>query len=179
MTKDLILCPKCGSKNNYISKKGYSTKKGIAGMLLIGKIGLLAGTIGSNKIEITCLNCGHKFKTSDVNILEQRILNQIKSSGIDTNIKTQIITETINEKTKAPPKTNQKLTCNNCNSTNDLGIKYCRCCGHKIDYSSVSIIRNGQSFEYIKCPECENKTPKPSKRNKFCVNCGTDIRNDK
>jgi hypothetical protein len=31
-------------------------------VVLTGGIGLLAGTIGSNKILITCLNCGNQFK---------------------------------------------------------------------------------------------------------------------
>ena len=33
----------------------------MAGALTVGALGLLAGTIGSKNIEITCLNCGHKF----------------------------------------------------------------------------------------------------------------------
>jgi hypothetical protein len=60
-----ISCPKCGSHDLYVGKKGFSGKKAVGGALLNGGIGLLAGTLGSNKIKITCLNCGHVFKPGD------------------------------------------------------------------------------------------------------------------
>jgi len=44
-----IKCPKCSSTQITASKKGFSGKKAIAGAVLTGGIGLLAGTIGSNK----------------------------------------------------------------------------------------------------------------------------------
>lgn len=57
-----LLCPKCGSNKLSANKKGFSGGKAVAGAVLTGGIGLLAGTIGSNKIKITCLSCGHEFK---------------------------------------------------------------------------------------------------------------------
>jgi hypothetical protein len=60
-----ISCPKCGSHELYVGKKGFSGKKAVGGALLTGGIGLLAGTVGSNRITITCLNCGHVFKPGD------------------------------------------------------------------------------------------------------------------
>lgn len=57
-----IRCPKCGSTQISANKKGFSGKKAVAGAVLTGGIGVLAGTIGSNKILITCLNCGNQFK---------------------------------------------------------------------------------------------------------------------
>jgi len=60
-----ILCPKCGSNQLTANKKGFSGKKAVAGAIVTGGIGLLAGTIGSNKIIITCLNCGHQFKPGE------------------------------------------------------------------------------------------------------------------
>jgi hypothetical protein len=57
-----IVCPKCGSNQLTANKKGFSGKKAVAGAFLTGGIGLLAGTIGSNKVKITCLSCGHEFK---------------------------------------------------------------------------------------------------------------------
>ncbi len=56
-----VKCPKCGSTQLSANKKGFSGKKAVAGGILTGGIGLLAGTIGSNKIIITCLSCGNQF----------------------------------------------------------------------------------------------------------------------
>jgi predicted RNA-binding Zn-ribbon protein involved in translation (DUF1610 family) len=60
-----IQCPKCGSTQITANKKGFSGKKAVAGAVLTGGIGLLAGTIGSNKVIITCLNCGKEFKPGE------------------------------------------------------------------------------------------------------------------
>ncbi len=57
-----VLCPKCGSDQITANKKGFSGKQAVAGAVLTGGVGLLAGTIGSNKVRITCLSCGHQFK---------------------------------------------------------------------------------------------------------------------
>ena len=62
---DNIKCPKCGSTQLTTDKKGFSGKKAVAGAVLTGGIGLLAGTIGSNKIIITCLSCGKQFKPGE------------------------------------------------------------------------------------------------------------------
>ncbi len=59
---DEIRCPKCGSSQLTANKKGFSGKQAVGGAILTGGIGLLAGTIGSNKINITCLACGHQFR---------------------------------------------------------------------------------------------------------------------
>ena len=61
MTTTEIKCPKCGSTQLTANKKGFSGTKAIGGAILTGGIGLLAGTIGSNKIKITCLACGNQF----------------------------------------------------------------------------------------------------------------------
>jgi predicted RNA-binding Zn-ribbon protein involved in translation (DUF1610 family) len=60
-----VLCPKCGSNQITANKKGFSGGKALAGVVLTGGIGLLAGGIGRNKIQITCLNCGNQFKPGD------------------------------------------------------------------------------------------------------------------
>lgn len=57
-----VRCPKCNSNQLTANKKGFSGTKAVGGALLTGGIGLLAGTLGSNKVVITCLACGHKFK---------------------------------------------------------------------------------------------------------------------
>ena len=55
-------CPKCYSTSLSAHKKGFGLGKAAAGALLAGPIGLAAGGIGSGKVKITCLKCGHQFK---------------------------------------------------------------------------------------------------------------------
>lgn len=59
--QEVIRCPKCYSTNLHVDKKGFSGGKAFVGAITVGNLGLLAGTIGSNDILITCLKCGHKF----------------------------------------------------------------------------------------------------------------------
>lgn len=66
-----VKCPRCGSSQISANKKGFSGKQAVAGAALTGGIGLLAGTIGSNKVKITCLKCGHLFKPGDKPIVKQ------------------------------------------------------------------------------------------------------------
>jgi DNA-directed RNA polymerase subunit RPC12/RpoP len=66
MNDEKIRCPKCGSDNIYAYKKGFSTGRAVAGTVVGGiYAGALVGGIGSNKIEITCLSCGKKFKPGE------------------------------------------------------------------------------------------------------------------
>jgi DNA-directed RNA polymerase subunit RPC12/RpoP len=72
-----IQCPKCGSHDLIAGKKGFSGKKAFAGAVLTGGIGILAGTIGSKNVELTCLKCGTKFKPGhdmdSIEVSRQRI----------------------------------------------------------------------------------------------------------
>lgn len=55
-------CPKCLSTSLTAQKKGFGAGKALAGAFVVSNpLGLLAGGIGSKKIEVTCLKCGHKF----------------------------------------------------------------------------------------------------------------------
>ena len=54
-------CPKCGSDQLSANKKGFGVGKAVAGAVLTGGVGLLAGFIGSQKIYVTCLACGHQW----------------------------------------------------------------------------------------------------------------------
>jgi len=58
----LACCPRCGSTSLSGQKHGYGVGKAAAGVLLVGGIGLVAGGIGSNKVKVTCLNCGYQFR---------------------------------------------------------------------------------------------------------------------
>ncbi len=57
-----VSCPVCHSTQITANKKGYSLGRGVAGGVLLGPAGLLGGLIGSNKVVITCLKCGHQWK---------------------------------------------------------------------------------------------------------------------
>lgn len=79
--QEQIKCPKCGNTQLSVDKKGFSGRKAAAGVILTGGIGLLAGTLGSNKIIITCLGCGNQFKpgnTAPTNIINRqpKLLNR-------------------------------------------------------------------------------------------------------
>lgn len=58
-------CPICKSKDLHSEQKGFSVGKALAGVALTGGIGILAGTIGSRDIIITCLRCGNRFKAGE------------------------------------------------------------------------------------------------------------------
>lgn len=55
-------CPRCGSTSISGNKKGFRFGKAAAGAFLFGPWGLLAGTFGSERFVLTCMNCGHKFR---------------------------------------------------------------------------------------------------------------------
>ena len=57
-----ISCPKCGSTQITADKKGVDVGKVFRRAVLWGDIGLLFGFGGSNKIMVTCLNCGHQWE---------------------------------------------------------------------------------------------------------------------
>ena len=59
--ENIIYCPKCGSKNVFVSKKGFDAGGACCGAMLLGPFGLLCGQSGANKIEKNCLDCGKKF----------------------------------------------------------------------------------------------------------------------
>lgn len=56
-----IKCPRCNSTNVSTGTKGYGLVKGATGGIILGPLGLLAGLIGSKRIRIDCLLCGHHW----------------------------------------------------------------------------------------------------------------------
>ncbi|MFZ4401485.1 MAG: CFI-box-CTERM domain-containing protein [Bacteroidales bacterium] len=81
-----IGCPKCGSTQLTTNEKGFSGGKAVAGAVLTGGIGLLAGFHGKNKIIITCLACGKKFKPGEGKIIKIPIVSQTFVSQETTSI---------------------------------------------------------------------------------------------
>lgn len=61
-----VRCPKCGSTQITAGDKGFSVGKAVAGDIVAGPVGLVAGAIGSKKTIITCLNCGHKWEAGKI-----------------------------------------------------------------------------------------------------------------
>jgi tellurium resistance protein TerD len=57
----VLSCPKCGSKNIHIEKKGFNASTACCGAVVLGPLGLLCGQSDANKLEKTCLECGNKF----------------------------------------------------------------------------------------------------------------------
>jgi len=55
-------CPKCLSTSLSANKKGFGVGKALVGGALTGGVGLLAGAIGKNKMELYCMKCGNKFR---------------------------------------------------------------------------------------------------------------------
>ena len=86
--EEYMCCPKCRSKELHSQHKGFSGGKALAGAVLTGGIGLLAGTIGSKDVQITCLKCGNQFKAGEAVIvknngadLDSELIEIIKTQG--------------------------------------------------------------------------------------------------
>jgi endogenous inhibitor of DNA gyrase (YacG/DUF329 family) len=84
--EEYMCCPKCLSKDLHVEQKGFSGGKALAGAVVTGGIGLLAGTIGSKDVQITCLKCGAKFKAGDARLFRKKLSDE----KIDPEIKALI-----------------------------------------------------------------------------------------
>lgn len=89
--KEYLCCPKCHSKELHAEHQGFSGGKAFAGAVLTGGIGILAGTIGSKDVRITCLKCGNHFKAGEAiiekgytenNNIEARIVEFLKRDEV-------------------------------------------------------------------------------------------------
>lgn len=61
MTQHNFCCPRCGSHNIHVYKRGFSWILGLIGFFLFG-IGILIGFIGSNSLRYKCLECGKQWE---------------------------------------------------------------------------------------------------------------------
>lgn len=61
-----LYCPKCGSSQLVANKRGFALGRAITCGLFTWGVGLLAGFAGSNKVRITCLKCGSKWKPGEL-----------------------------------------------------------------------------------------------------------------
>jgi predicted nucleic-acid-binding Zn-ribbon protein len=68
---DSVHCPKCNSTQVSAQKRGFSGGKAIAGAVVVGGVGALAGFHNSGNIEIHCLKCGNTWSPV-VRATEQR-----------------------------------------------------------------------------------------------------------
>ena len=86
-----LCCPRCHSRELHSEQKGFSGGKAFAGAVLTGGIGLLAGTIGSKDVQITCLKCGKKFKAGEAVIVksdnlpfsEDKLVEMVREGSVD------------------------------------------------------------------------------------------------
>lgn len=116
---ETMKCPKCASSYIHAEKKGFSSKKAVAGSLLFGGIGLAAGGIGKNKIMLTCLSCGYQFKP-----------------GEQLAIKTTNIHE--DEILYVGPEQTKLYLCSGCGKESSIGSdKKCPKCGKRVNELEV------------------------------------------
>ncbi len=78
---DRLKCSKCGSYNislvSNTQKKGFSSGNACCGYLLLGPLGILCGSLGSNKTKTTeywvCGGCGNHFQSSSGNAEKEKV----------------------------------------------------------------------------------------------------------
>ena len=101
--EDKLYCPFCGSSQLTANKKGFGAGKAVAGAVLTGGVGLLAGFIGSGNVKITCLNCGCQWKPGQ---LKTTPLSEYEKRGYYNNLR---IKEEERRKAEEPMITSSKV----------------------------------------------------------------------
>ncbi len=56
-----VTCPKCSSTQLTAGQQGFGLGNAVVGGVLLGGVGLVAGFLGSRKVRITCISCGHQW----------------------------------------------------------------------------------------------------------------------
>jgi hypothetical protein len=101
--QEKLYCPFCGSTQLTANKKGFGAGKAVAGAVLTGGIGLLAGFIGSGDVKITCINCGCQWKPGQ---LKTAPLSEYEKRGYYNNLR---IKEEEKRKEEKPVTTSAKI----------------------------------------------------------------------
>jgi len=91
-----IKCPKCCSDNitlvSNTEKRGFKSSDACCGYMILGPLGLLCGSVGSNKTSTTeywvCGSCGNHFQRNSGNAAKEKIKHQgmLLSNVPDTTI---------------------------------------------------------------------------------------------
>lgn len=79
-----IKCPKCGSDSitlvSNTEKRGFKSSDACCGYMILGPLGLLCGSIGSNKTSTSeywvCGSCGNHFQSNSGNAAKEKIKHQ-------------------------------------------------------------------------------------------------------
>jgi hypothetical protein len=116
-----IRCPKCDSNQLTANKKGFSGGKALVGGVLTGGVGLLAGTIGSKNIIITCLACGKQFKPGEGKAITKPILSD--NNLINESSQTEKYDETDYQIIHLIKAKGKLAATKYCKETKNLGLK--------------------------------------------------------
>ena len=89
-------CPNCNSNETQLEKRGFKPGDACGGAICFGPLGLLCGTMNSNKLSVHCSKCGHnltktiaqKKRKSDWSNLFKRKKKAVKESKLPGNQKT-------------------------------------------------------------------------------------------
>lgn len=152
-----IVCPKCGSNQLTANKKGFSGTKAVGGAILTGGIGILAGTIGSNNILITCLACGKRFKPGE----GKKVTTYNQDSTISTKNKINLESNT----------KGNRIICCDCQTENFINHKFCKNCKKELN-DQDSRINSRETIPLFACTQCKNLAPKDGK---FCPHCKSPL----
>lgn len=63
-------CPRCRSTHLSAYQGGFSAGKAVAGAVLLGPLGLVAGALGRNDVHLGCVSCGHHWDPKNLGIID-------------------------------------------------------------------------------------------------------------
>lgn len=87
---DILKCPKCNSTQLTADKRGFNSGKAVAGAVLTGGVGLLAGLHGKDRLVVYCMSCGSKWKPEDYDKEKEKYkVNKVIDDGLKFGSKFQ------------------------------------------------------------------------------------------